>query len=251
MADMRVHVVGMGEVGTRLGRALSEAGADVLPVTRTSGWEEIRHDDVGLVLVCVREEELVALLDHLDGFAPERLVFVQNGWVRPILTRIEGCSRGLIWFTSKGTFFRVLRSSPFSGPAAARLAEVLASGGIPTTVLDEGRFAAADVEKMAFNCVVGLPLAVHRVSLGEYLERRRDEAREVFRESGAVLSRAVGVKPARRWWDDFLASARPLAWVEVSRAKAVELRNGAVVQQAEELGMEAPVNRRLVELAGA
>jgi ketopantoate reductase len=250
MAGMRVHVVGMGEVGTRLGRALSEAGAEVLPVTRTNGWEGIRHDEGGLVLVCVREEELEALLPRFDGVAPARLVFVQNGWVRPLLQRAAGCSRGLIWFTSKGQFFRVLRSSPFTGPAAARLAEVLASGGIPTTALDEGRFAAAEVEKMGFNCVVGLPLAVHGVSLAEYLKRLREEAREVFREAVGVLGAAAGLAPGRRWWDAFLASAQPLGWVTASRPKAVELRNGAVVRLAEDLGLPAPVNRRLVDLAG-
>ncbi len=51
-------------------------------------------------------------------------------------------------------------------------------------------FAAAEAEKMAFNCVVGLPLAVHGVSLGEYLTQHAPEAEAVFGEAATVTARA-------------------------------------------------------------
>lgn len=235
----------MGEVGRRLAGALERAGVDVIPVTRQGGWETLAAGD-GPVLVCVREEVLPQLLPRLAELRQRRLVFVQNGWVRPLLAALPECTRGLIWFTSKGNFFHVLRPSPFSGPLAEPLAQWLHRGGIPGVALDGEDFAAADVEKMGFNCVVGLPLAVHGVSLGEYLERWRDEAHAVFEEAVTVLAQAVGVSVDPRWWPAFEKSAAPLHWVRVSTAKALEWRNGAVVGEARRLGVSAPLNQRLL-----
>ena len=103
---------------------------------------------------------------------------------------------------------------------------------------------------MGFNCVVGLPLAVHGLSLGEYLEQRRDEARAVFDEAVTITARANGVEADTDWWPQFVSAVEPLSWVRSSKAKALELRNGAVVRLGEEQGIDAPANRRLLELAG-
>jgi ketopantoate reductase len=246
----RVFVVGMGEVGTRLGGALTAAGVEVAPVTRVSGWEEALAATEGVVAVCVREEALPEVVERLEGVSPRRLVFVQNGWIRPLLSKLPGCARGLVWFTSKGEFFKVLRPSILSGTNAEFLAEALGRGGVPSTAVDESAFAAAEAEKMGFNCVVGLPLAVHRVSLGEYLDRHRDEAEAVFGEAAEATSRAVGATRSARWWRDFLNVAEPIAWVRASAPKALEYRNGAVVRLAREVGLSAPVNQRLLDAVG-
>lgn len=246
---MRAHVIGMGEVGRRLAGALKRAGVEVTPVTRGEGWDTLTAGD-GPVLVCVREEALPELLPRLVGIRQQRLVFVQNGWVRPLLAALPECSRGLIWFTSKGEFFQVLRPSPFAGPLAQPLARCLSQGGIPCTALTDREFAAADVEKMGFNCVVGLPLAVHGVSLREYLEGWRDEAQAVFQEAVMVLARAVGIEPDPAWWASFEGSAAPLHWVRVSTAKALEWRNGAVVHEARRLRTSAPINENLLAAVG-
>ncbi len=246
----RVLVVGMGEVGRRLAGALDAAGVEVVPVTRSQGWERVAAERAAPVLVCVREEALAGALDSLRDVEPERLVFVQNGWVRDALAGVPGCSRGLIWFAAKGDFFRVLRPSAFAGPAAAALAGALARGGVAAAALDPAAFAAAEAEKMGFNCVVGLPLAVHGVTLGEYLAARTDEAEAVFTEAVAVTARALDVADSATWWPDFLAAAAPIAWVRTGAAKALEFRNGAVVRLARELGMGAPVNEALLAAVG-
>lgn len=235
----------MGEVGRRLAAALGASGWSVIPVTRTAGWENLASED-GPVLVCVREEALTDLLPRLAGVAPERLVFVQNGWVGPLLSALPTCTRGLIWFTSKGEFFKILRPSPFCGPLARTLVPALEAGGIPATSLEASAFVAQDIEKMGFNCVVGLPLAVHRLSLGDYLASRREEAHAVFSETVAVLEKAVGASVNPEAWEAFLSSAAPLHWVRVSAPKALALRNGAVVREARRLGLAAPVNERLL-----
>ena len=246
-----VFVIGAGEVGTRLKGALDAAGATTVAVTRSSGWEEAASEARGLRLVCVREEDLAEVLDRLRGIAGDDLALIQNGWIRPLLPTSVRPTRGLIWFTSKGDFFRVLRPSPFSGPRADELAAALDAGGMPTAAVGAETFAALEADKMGFNCVVGLPLAVHQVSLGEYLEHHREEARAVFEEAVHVTARAAGAATEARWWPQFVETVQPLSWVRASKPKAMEYRNGAVVRLADELGLDAGVNRRLVEAARA
>jgi hypothetical protein len=246
-----VYVIGIGEVGGRLAAALDRAGVRVAPVTRDTGWEEAAGDGGGLRLICVREESLEEVLARLERVPPDRLVLVQNGWIRPLLQDRDQATRGLIWFTSKGEFFRQLRPSPFSGPAAAQLAAALDAGGIRSRHVSAAEFGALEADKMGFNCVVGLPLAVHRVSLAEYLEGRADEARALFEESAGVAAAALGQTPSPRWWPDFVRTVEPLGWVRSNAAKALEFRNGAIAELARRLGRATPVTDRLLRAAGA
>ena len=243
-------VIGMGEVGRRLKAALTTAGFTVVEVTRSEGWDRAAGGEVGLRVVCVREQVLEEVLGRLDGVPDQQIVLVQNGWIRPLLESRPHITRGLIWFTAKGEFFRVLRSSPFCGPAATTVASALSSSGIAAHVVEAAEFAGLDAEKMGFNCLVGLPLAVHHVSLGEYLEHYRDEARAVFDESARVCAAAAGAQPQSEWWDSFCEAVAPLGWVAASTAKALELRNGAVLRLAGEHGDEVPATQRLLAAVG-
>jgi hypothetical protein len=241
-----VFVIGMGEVGRRLASALEASGVEVAPVTRESGWEQAGGDPEGLRLACVREEALPAVLERLRGVPGDRVVAVQNGWIRPVLEHHSEATRALIWFTSKGEFFRELRPSPLSGQWAGPLSAALTSGGLSCPAVDSTTFAALEADKMGFNCVVGLPLAVHQVSLGDYLARHPDEAEELFTESATICAAALGCRYDPAWWPAFRQSVEPLAWVAVGRAKALEYRNGAVVELAAAHGLDAPLNRRLL-----
>ena len=243
----RVNVIGTGEVGRRLADALQRSGSIVHRVTRREGWAEALADAEGVHLVCVREESLGEVLTHLSGEPRDHLALVQNGWIKPLVGDPAGLTRGLIWFTAKGDFFTVLRSSPFTGPRAAGLTDALTRGGIPSRAVTAQAFDPLDAEKMAFNCVVGLPLAVHGLSLKEYLERHRAEARSVFFEALTVCAKALSAECSTDVWDRFLQSAEPLGWVRIVNAKALEYRNGAVVELARQTGLSAPVNAELLQ----
>ncbi len=247
----RAAVVGLGEVGRRLAAALTAAGVEIRPVGRESGWKGLEDPTAGPVLVCVREEALGEVLPRLAGVDPARLAFVQNGWIRPLLEGVSGANRGLIWFTSKGEFFRELRPSLFGGPLAPALADALGRGGLAVAALDDTAFRAAEAEKMGFNCVVGLPLAVHGLSLGEYLAHHGAEGEALFRESVAVCARALGVAAEPTWWDDFRRAVEPLGWVRATAAKALEYRSGAVARLARDFGVAVPVTARLLSAVGA
>jgi hypothetical protein len=201
--------------------------------------------------VCVREEDLAEVLETLHNVASDRLALIQNGWIHPLLHDLPDVTRGLIWFTAKGEFFQILRPNRFSGPYATELSLALAAGGLPSEAADAEAFAGFDADKMAFNCVVGLPLAVHGLSLGEYLARFHDEAKAVFEEAVNACSSSAGVNPPSDGWDAFLASAAHLDWVRVSEAKALGFRNGAVVALAAEQGLSAPANSDLLRHYGA
>ena len=250
IAIPRVHIVGMGEVGKRLAGALHRAGVPALPVTRTRGWDEAREDRNGICLVCVREQALAEVLETLHGVPSERLVLVQNGWIRPLLHDLPNTTRGLIWFTSKGEFFQILRPNVFFGPLAGTLSLALAAGGLPSEAVEATTYDSLDAEKMGFNCLVGLPLAVRGLSLGAYLDSYPDEARAVFDEAVGACSAATGAKINTKAWGEFLESARHLGWIRVSEAKALEFRNQAVVALAAESGCPAPANTELLRKYG-
>jgi hypothetical protein len=241
-----IYVIGFGEVGQRLARALGQAGVDAVPVTRDSGWDRVVNDPEGVRLICVREQQLAVVLERLEQVPDRQIVLVQNGWIRPLLEDRPDVTRGLIWFTSKGEFFRVLRPSPFTGPLADRLVGALEAGGIPASAVDSVEFAALDADKMGFNCVVGLPLAVHQRTLGDYLDGYRDEAHELFTESVTACAEALRTTVDPAWWPRFINSAEPLGWVRATVAKALEFRNGAVAKLASQLGLETPVTDRLL-----
>jgi hypothetical protein len=251
MALRRAFVIGMGEVGRRLAAALERCGVEVVPVTRDAGWEAALSPVEGPRIVCVGETQLAAVVERLRGVPPARLAFVQNGWIRRELATVDGCTRGLVWFTAKGEFFRVLRPSLLAGPYAGELAAALAAGGIAFEALDDAGFRAAEAEKMGFNCVVGLPLAIHRKTLADYLSHYTAEAHAVFTEATEVTARALGAATRPGWWSDFLIVVEPLGWVRSGAPKALAYRNGAVVALARGLGMEAPENARLLRAAGA
>lgn len=248
IALSRAYVVGMGQVGRRLAGALSRAGVQAIPVTRTRGWDEVRGDDQGACIVCVREESLAEVLDTLHNLPSERLVLVQNGWIRPLIHDLPDVTRGLIWFTSKNEFFQILRPNPFSGRLAGDLALALAAGGLPSEAVDHETFDRLDADKMGFNCVVGLPLAFHGLTLAEYMDDHASEARAVFDEAVAACSAAAGATPRPDGWDALCESAGHLGWLRVAAAKALDFRNGAVVALAASLGSSAPVNAELLQL---
>lgn len=244
MTSERAWIIGMGEVGRRIADALAHDGLEVVPVTRATSLAPAASDQPGLRVVCVREDDLPGILDALGEVPPSELVTVQNGWMRDLVP--SGSTRALIWFTSKGDFYRPLRPTPVTGPAAHRIVTALSRSDIPARAVDPSEFDPLDADKMGFNCVVGLPLAVHGVSLGEYLEHHSHEAEQVFSEALDICCEALQCPRPDNAWRDFQSSVEPLGWVRTSTAKALRWRNGAVVRLADELGLDAPHNRRLL-----
>jgi len=247
-----IFIIGPGEVGRRMGGALKLAGRDVAYVGRTEGWGEALSSPEAWKVLAMREDDPPGALERFPAGERDRLVLVQNGFLEAVLGEAaEGTTRGLIWFTSKGDFFRVLQPSPFHGPLAGTLCPLLEAGGIPAAALaGQGHYAREMVLKGVWNCVVGLPLAVHDVDLATYLRDHRPELEELLTESALAASARYGVdvRPAEAL-DRLLGTTTELGWVR-GGVKALAWRNGAVARFGRLHGVPTPVTDDLLRRAG-
>ena len=242
-------VLGAGEVGRVVLRAAEAAGLERRAIRR---GEPIGSAlPTGPLVVAVRETDLAALIPELAPIA-DRTVFLQNGWIEPILAPLgPRVTVGLIWFTAKGPLFRVLAPSIFHGPLAGELVSLLRSGGIEAREEpDLAVFRREVAYKLSWNCVVGLPLAVSGLTLDAYLAAHEDEARAIAGEVAAVLTRELGVPV-----EGAEAHARLLATIgglggATGGTKALELRNGAIARLGRVHGVPTPVNDRLLARTG-
>ena len=242
----------MGEVGGRLASALERAGWRVHAVTRRDGWKAASDpSNPAPRLVAVREEQLADVLERLAKLPAERLVLVQNGFLEAVHGDLGPVSRGLIWFTSKGDFFRSLCASPVHGTVAPDLTTALAAGGLEVELEpDRKRFTQAMIVKGIWNAVVGLPLAVHQVDLATYLSDHREELAALVEESARAAGAVYGVDvSAEHALDKLLATTTELGWVR-GGAKALDWRNGALATFGRRHDVPTPVNDRLLQAVG-
>jgi len=244
----RALMIGMGEVGRRLADALTVAGWDVLPVTRQQGWDTaLDESDTAPRLVAVREEDLQAVLDRIPETLRPRLLLVQNGFLEAVHGSLGPVSRGLIYFTSKSGFFRVLCASLFHGALAAPIAAALETGGIRARPIEDGEeYLRAMIVKGIWNAVVGLPLAVHDVDLSTYLDTFRDEFEALIDESARAAGAEYGVSVSAAVVErKILETTADLGWVKGGR-KSLAWRNGAIAQFGRRHGVPTPVTDRLL-----
>ncbi len=248
----RVYVVGLGEVGGRLAGALETAGWAVARVTRNQGWETaVDLEEPSPRVVAVREEALADVLERIPTELRPHLVLVQNGFLEAVHHDLEPVSRGLIWFTSKGEFFRTLCPSLFHGPHASDLVNALAAGGLAVGTLDDHEtFLREMIVKGIWNCVVGLPLAVHEVDLATYLRDRRAELSDLIDESARAAGAEYGVTvDTETTRDKILSTTTELGWIK-GGAKALPWRNGAIAMFGRRHRVPTPVNDRLLDAVG-
>lgn len=248
-------VIGPGEVGRRLAAALEAAGAGPRLVHRDAGWEAaLDPADPAPRIVAVREEDLGAAWARFDAPLYGRLVLVQNGFLEGRIGapgELAEASRGLIWFTAKGAFFRELMPSLFFGPAAGALAGALARGGLAARLVpDAAAFRRELVLKGAWNAIVGLPLAVHGVDLATYRSAFAAELAALADESCRAASAEYGVAvDADEALARLAATTGELGSVR-GGTRALPFRNGAIARFGRRHGVPTPVTDRLLRAAG-
>lgn len=242
---MPITVVGPGEVGSVFVRAAENAGEQTRVVRRGEPTlaSALRE---GPIVVAVREEDLPPVASALRPVAA-RAAFVQNGYIEPMLAALPACTRGLVWFTAKGDFFHVLGPSIFHGAVAEPIVSLLARHGIEARVEpDPEAFAREKAIKLAWNCVVGLPVALRSTTLELYLDRERVEAAALVDEVCSVLSVAWGVPvDAGEAFTRLLETTEELGWTTGS-TKGIAQRNGAIAELGAVHGVPTPVNDRLL-----
>eukprot|EP01122_Echinamoeba_exundans_P008463 TRINITY_DN2811_c0_g1_i1.p1 TRINITY_DN2811_c0_g1~~TRINITY_DN2811_c0_g1_i1.p1 ORF type:complete len:472 (+),score=41.11 TRINITY_DN2811_c0_g1_i1:444-1859(+) len=263
VAKRHAMIIGAGEVGRQLYRGLSNSGWTCEFIRRhdTEGWSRATQFDanaseINLRILAMREEDLSDALTRFDGF-PHRskLVLVQNGFLEAILEPklLEGVTRGLIYFTSKADFFSQLTDSLFWGPYGGVIADSLNKGGILAREISaQDEFTQHMVIKGIWNSLVGLPLHVHKISLGEYVDSQETEIKAIIKESINVTRIKYGAQlqlDTEDIWNLFKETTKNLRWMKRSgKAAGLAARNAAIQKWATELGIPTPDTDRLLQM---
>ncbi|MGH1344549.1 MAG: ketopantoate reductase family protein [Nannocystales bacterium] len=152
-------IIGAGRVGGAIAQRAQDAGLEHTLVNRTDGWEAIEGSDAP-IFVAVRNDDLATVLDKVPSAAHKRLVFTQNGMLRPWLAQrgLEDCTRGLLFFAvpSRGASLSPGGESPFVGPQAEAVADWLGNIEVPASTPGATAFAVTELEKLVWNCCFGL-----------------------------------------------------------------------------------------------
>jgi 2-dehydropantoate 2-reductase len=238
----------------------------------------------GLVLVTVKSADTAAAAEQLAAHArPDVLVIsLQNGIGNAELLRRALPGRqvlaGMVPFnvvqTEDGRFHRGTEGSLMveASPALAPWLAAFEAAGLP--LLQRADFASVQWGKLllnlnnAINALSGLPLKT-QLSQRDYrrcLALLMDEALGALRAAGIEPAQVAKVAPAKLpkllrlpdWLYKRLASAslridpeaRSSMWedLQAGRRTEVDYLNGAVVALAESVGLDAPANRKIVDL---
>lgn len=152
-------IIGAGRVGGAIAQRAQEAGLEHTLVNRTQGWGAIERTDAP-IFIAVRNDDLAGVLDKVPASAHHRLVFTQNGMLRPWLAQrgLADCTRGLLFFAvpSRGAALDPGGDSPFVGPQAPAVVEWMGKIQVPASSPDATGFAVTELEKLLWNCCFGL-----------------------------------------------------------------------------------------------
>lgn len=247
-------IIGAGRVGGALAERSRAVGQAVTLLGRHDDWAVLSQAPGTPILVCTRNDDLDAVLDRVPPQRLADLVFVQNGMIRPWLhaRRLEGVTRGLLFFAvqSRGAALEAGPDSPFCGPHAARVVEILLGLGVPAAVVDAPTFAAWELEKLLWNSVFGLLCQAHGQAVGEVLDTHGDQVAALTAELLAVGQAALGLQ-----MDTAAVLGRLIAYSEAIRGnhaavKEWRWRNGWFVAEAQRQGLGLPLHTALCDKAG-
>ena len=185
-------VIGEGRIGT----AFSKAAGCAL-VTRHRGWYVLDEPAGDPIAVCVRNDDLGAVLTAVPKHRWADLVFVQNGMIDPWLEDhgLEGNTRGLLFFAvaTRGGAAEPGGISRFTGAHANAMALWLESLGLRAEVIGRRAFSAVMLEKLIWNTAFGLLCERHGVEVGAILEQHGAELAALSRELNAVGRAALDI----------------------------------------------------------
>lgn len=232
-------------------------GALLMGMTR-GPWRPVavtrHHDPVGLhapgpgrpIVVCTRNEDLVAVLDRVHPSRHPDLVLVQNGVVRPWMTAhgLSGATVGVLWVAvaARGDTPIAGGTSAFAGPWAATVAEMMDAHGVAARAVSEPALHTEVAIKLAWICIFGLLGEALRRPVGEIARDHRDLVLALAAELTPLLRQEPGLDldtPALL--DRLLVYSAAIApWP--ARLREWPWRNGWLFTAAARQGMELPLH---------
>lgn len=253
-ASPQVVVIGGGRIGTALVQQSQARGVAVALVTRDAGWQALDAAAGTPIALCVRNDDLDAVLARLPPHRRGDLAFLQNGMLRPWLAAqgFDNPTRGLLFFAvgRRGDPPAPGGTSPFVGPHAAALARWLGDLGLAAEAVDAPAFAAIEVEKLLWNCAFGLMCQAHGCSVGAVVRDHGAQLRALCAELLQLAAPACGVDLAFAPLFERLC-AYSLAIADYRGAvKEWPWRNGWFVAEAAARQRDCPEHARLLQRIG-
>jgi 2-dehydropantoate 2-reductase len=282
--DPKVGILGVGAIGGYVGRELAARGVDVVLVGRHTDASVLGDRDV--VLCCVKSTQTAAAASRLASVLPAEAVTVslQNGMHnagllrsglggRRVLAGIVGFNvvareDGVLQRTTSGPL--VIEASP--DPRVQKLAVALSRSGFDVKLASDIRALQWGKLVMNLNNAVsalsGAPTRELLFSAGyrAILAAIVGEALRVMWRAGirprSLTGLPLGLVPYVLRLPTFLLravartqlkidpEARSSMWQDLSTGRPTEVDdlNGEIVRLAGSAGIEAPLNRRIVEV---
>lgn len=247
-----MFIIGAGRVGGALAKRSELAGVTCTLVDRKHGWEALGDRD-DPIFIAVRNDDLDPVLDRIDPAMHGRLVFTQNGMLRPWLDArgLSGATRGLLFFAvpSRGASLEPGGQSPFVGPHGEALVRWLDRLDVPASTVEPDAFATTELEKLLWNCCFGLLCEHANVPVGQVVREQGETLHALVRELIDVGQGAFDLELSE---DDRTAMIERLEAYSLSipeyrgAVKEWPWRNGWFVEQASKPG----VHEQLLEATG-
>ncbi|PRP98627.1 ketopantoate reductase family protein [Enhygromyxa salina] len=246
-----IVVIGAG----RIGGALHQRDPHQFAlVDRQQGWELLEREPGEPILLAVRNDDLLAVLERVPERRRADLVFAQNGMLRPWLREhgLTEVTRGLLFVAvpTRGAPIEPGGESPFFGPHAATMVQAFTRVGLPAAVVSADAFAAVELEKLIWNCAFGLCCEAFDCDVGTVVRDHAEQLRALVAELLEVGAPALGVElelgPLVNRLCDYSRSIPSYR----GAVKEWPWRNGWFVETAREQGRATPTHAQLLARVG-
>jgi ketopantoate reductase len=190
-------IVGRGRVGGALADAAAARGLAAAVVGRVGGDAALADPGAGPLLVCTRNDDLPSVIARVPAARRPDLVFVQNGMLRTFLAGagLAGAGRGLLRFAvaRRGEPPVPGGDSVFTGPHAEAVVAFLVALGLPARAVSAEAFAGEELEKLVWNCALGLLGDALDLPVGPIARDHADALGALVEELAALGAPAVGL----------------------------------------------------------
>ena len=256
-------------------RATDESGLRITGHVETTVHPTTRldpPDSADLAVVCVKSFDTEAAADALAGCAIDACLSVQNGMGNEavLVDRLDcpvlagTCTYGAVRpdpGTVRCTGVGDLTLGPPEGGSTAlaeRVGRAFESASVATSVVDD--MSARLFEKLAVNAGINATTALARLENGAVLDGDAGALAAAATRETASVARSEGIELSDQAAERALESVAADTAANISsmhqdmaadRRTEVDGINGYVVDRADELGVDAPVNRTLARLLRA
>ncbi|MBI5609948.1 MAG: hypothetical protein HY902_13830 [Deltaproteobacteria bacterium] len=246
--------IGAGRIGRALARRAAQRGLEAPLLGRHDAWDVLEAPQGQPIALCVRNDDLGAVLARVPAHRHTDLVFLQNGMLRDWLREhdLELATRGLLFFAvpDRNAEPQPGGVTPLWGPHAQALAGWLRSLDLPAEAVHAAAFANVELEKLLWNTCLGVVCQARHCSVAQAATAHAGLLAELAIELARLGRPALGADV-----DDAALVERMVAYsVQLGDYRAAvkewPWRNGWFVAEAARLGRTCPVHGALLAQAG-